>query len=462
LSAEPIADAELVARSRRHDAGAFGVLVERHQRLVFGVALARCQDPSLAEDLAQEAFVTAWRDLDRLRDVDRVGPWVAGIARNLASSASRDRARRQPDSLVPPPALAEVPTPEDEVLEREDRELLRRALADVPEAHREALVRYYLEGESIAAIAEALGIREDLVKQRLSRGRRALRDSVAARVESALTRARAGGRGRGRSGIRLGVLAAITSFGARDASAAGKAIAVMSVKKVVVAAAVAAVLGTGAVWIGTRADARESEPAARPESKLAAEPAPAAAPPRPRVRKADSPAAQAALRASIQRRAEQRRRAAPPSMPADPAARSSSAPAPTMPRGEQMTGYIQAAVRDIVPLLSECYREGLARRPDLGGDVMVDFKIEGEPDVGAVISSSKIVPEKSSIQDPVVLECIQETMYALQLDPPAEGDSVRVVYRFAFSPGEPSREPPSPPGGAGESVTENVIGPPSR
>lgn len=47
-----IDDAELVARSRRRDADAFGVLVERHQRLVFGVALARCQDPALAEDLA--------------------------------------------------------------------------------------------------------------------------------------------------------------------------------------------------------------------------------------------------------------------------------------------------------------------------------------------------------------------------------------------------------------------------
>jgi RNA polymerase sigma-70 factor, ECF subfamily len=110
------------------------VLVERHQRLVFGVALARCRDPALAEDLTQEAFVAAWRDLDRLRDVERVGSWVAGIARNLASSASRDRARRQADSAVPvpSPALDEVPTPEDEVLEREDRELLRRALAVCP------------------------------------------------------------------------------------------------------------------------------------------------------------------------------------------------------------------------------------------------------------------------------------------------------------------------------------------
>src|SRR5262245_33364644 len=99
------ADAELVARSRRNDAEAFGALVERRQRLVFGVALARCQDPALAEDLAQEAFVTAWRDLDRLRDDDRVGQWVAGIARNLAANATRRRARHADAALPEPPAV---------------------------------------------------------------------------------------------------------------------------------------------------------------------------------------------------------------------------------------------------------------------------------------------------------------------------------------------------------------------
>src|SRR6476469_9516 len=114
------ADAELVARSRNADAEAFGEIVERHQQLVFGVALARCQDPALAEDVAQEAFVTAWRDLDRLRDGERVGTWVAGIARNLAATAARARARRQPrEAAAPEPAAPS--TPETEALAREDR-----------------------------------------------------------------------------------------------------------------------------------------------------------------------------------------------------------------------------------------------------------------------------------------------------------------------------------------------------
>lgn len=260
------ADAELVARSRRHDAEAFSELVERHQRLVFGVALARCHDPALAEDVAQEAFVAAWRDLDRLRDVDRVGSWVAGIARNLAASAARDRARR---ADVPVLEQASVPTPQDEALAREDRELLQRALADVPDSYRETLVLYYMEGESVAAISDSLGIREDLVKQRLSRGRRALRDGVNARVETVLARARTG------PTFRAGVITAIMASGARDATAAataGKAMTMLATKKVAIAgltaktfaaAAVTCAVAGGAVWYGVRGDDKPARSAAQ-------------------------------------------------------------------------------------------------------------------------------------------------------------------------------------------------------
>ncbi|MBS1120038.1 MAG: hypothetical protein H6Q90_2266, partial [Deltaproteobacteria bacterium] len=252
MPAEVIADAELVERSRRRDAEAFGLLVERHQQLVFGVALARCRDRALAEDVAQDAFVAAWRDLDRLRDVDRVGSWVAGIARNLAANAVRVQLRRRVD----PPELAsspDVPSPEDEAVEREDRELLRHALGDIPQAHRESLVLHYMEGRSVADIAAALGIREDLVKQRLSRGRRALRDGVATRVEAALTRTRL------RPAFSAGVVAALLTVGAREAAAAGvtgKAIAFMSAKKLALAALALFLLAGGALWFGTRTNAQ--------------------------------------------------------------------------------------------------------------------------------------------------------------------------------------------------------------
>jgi RNA polymerase sigma factor (sigma-70 family) len=429
-----IADAELVARSRGRDAEAFGVLVERHQQLVFGVALARCHDPALAEDLAQEAFVAAWRDLDRLRDVDRVGSWVAGIARNLASNAVRARGRRQ----EPEPPHTEVPTPHDEALVREDRELLGRALADVPEAHRETLVLFYLEGESISDIATALGIREDLVKQRLSRGRKALRESVATRVESALTRARL------RPAFRVGVVAALSLAGTRKAAAAssaGKVIAVMSAHKLVIASVAVLVIAGGAIWI---AHARSSSPSATAGSSAelakssgspsAGSQAPSVA--KPRVERLADARARTVLLDAIRQTHE--RRAAALAQSTTPGG---TTPAPALPESEIDKKYIRAAVREMIPLLSECYEAGLERDPKLAGKIVVKFTIEGEQDVGGVVGESKVDPDESTLADPAVQECIQETMYALKIDPPPNGGVVRVHYPFLFAPAPPP-EPP--------------------
>jgi len=427
MPVEPASDADLVERSLRRDPGAFGSLVERHQRLVFGVALARCGDPALAEDVAQDAFVTAWRDLDRLHDADRVGSWVAGIARNLASNAARGRARRRAEAQVPEPVP--VPTPEDEALGREDREFLQRALAEVPVAHREALVLYYLEGESIAHIAASLGVREDLVKQRLSRGRRALRETAARRVEAALARVRPG------RGFGAGVVAMVTALAARKAVAAGatgKAIFLMSGTHKLGLVLVALVVAAGATWLVTRArDGHTSVAApATPQARSAATQDPSPEPPRSNVRRLQSPAERTALVEQI-RAARKARAAAPPHAP--PAQPTAATPAPALPESTIDKAYIRRSVRALLPLLQDCYEQGLQRDPTLGGTVVVDFTIEGEPVVGGVIGHSAIDAAASSLSDVTTRECIQETMYALEIDPPADGGVVTVKYPFAFS-----------------------------
>jgi RNA polymerase sigma factor (sigma-70 family) len=433
MPAAPVSDADLVERSLRRDASAFGSLVERHQRLVFGVALARCGDPALAEDVAQDAFVTAWRDLDRLRDADRVGSWVAGIARNLASNAARDRARRRADE--PPPDAPSVRTPQDEVLGREDRELLQRALADVPAAHREALVLYYLEGESIARIAASLGVREDLVKQRLSRGRRALRETVAQRVEAALARVRPG------RGFGAGVVAAVSALAARKAVAAnatGKAIVLMSGSHKGVLAIVALVVAAGATWVIARRARDPSAATTVAPATTATRASPLAAPteapgPPPHVRRLRDADERAALVEQI-RLARQQRVAADPRATPAPAAVPSSGPAPALPEPVADKAYIRRAVRELIPLLRDCYEQGLERDPKLAGTVVVDFTIEGEPGVGGVISRSAIDAAGTSLPDAAARECIQETMYALEIDPPADGGVVTVRYPFEFNP----------------------------
>ncbi len=436
-------DAELVARCRQRDAAAFGSLVERHQGLVFGVALARCGDPVLAEDVTQDAFVTAWRDLDRLREIDRVGSWMAGIARNLAASAARDRVRKA-GTVLPTPGP--VPTPEDSALEREDRELIQRGLADVPDAHREALVLYYLEGESIARIALALGISEDLVKQRLSRGRRALRETIAVQVETAL------GRLRPRPGLSAAVVAAVVAAGAAlgtkpalAATTSGKVIAGMTIKNklMVLAAAGVAVTG-GAIGVVAYASGDKAAPehvaAGGSSSTVASDPA-RQPQTNPRVRRMQNADDRPKLLEQI-REAQRRRETA----------RGSEQVAGDKPKltakereyGESARPYVREAIAQIRPLLKDCYHDALGRNPTLEGDLVVEFTIEGDPDVGGLVGESRINPETSTLHDAAMRECITETMYALEVDPPAGGGKVSSIFMMKFATSPIDGNEPSP------------------
>jgi RNA polymerase sigma factor (sigma-70 family) len=425
-----VSDAELVTRSRRRDTAAFGSLVERHQDLVFGVALARCGDPELASDLVQDAFVAAWRNLDQLREHDRVGSWIAGIARNLAANATRARAREA--KLAPEPAT--VPTPEDAALEREGRELIQRALADLPETHREVLVLHYFQAQSVAAIADGLAISEDLVKQRMSRGRRAVRDHISRLLDDGRLRMRP------RAGLVASVVAALTipTSEAVASTTAGKLIVMATAsKKLAVGGAIALLFaGGGATYMATRpSTATPVIEAATPRATSASESKDDSRS-GPAIRRI-SPAARAELLSKIR---EARSRRPRPSPSTSTAPSSTNAPALAS-SGQAMEEYVLAAFEEIMPLLKECYAEGLERIPGLpGGRITLDFRIEGEPGVGGVIGESTIAPE-SSITDRTVRECVQETINAVEIDPPQLGVTHQMRTTFEMRPdGKPASE----------------------
>lgn len=87
-------DAVLVNRARNGDPRAFEVLVRRHQNAMYGVALRVLANPDDAEDVTQNAFVTAWRKLPEFRAEARFSTWMYRIVSNLALNAARDRSRR--------------------------------------------------------------------------------------------------------------------------------------------------------------------------------------------------------------------------------------------------------------------------------------------------------------------------------------------------------------------------------
>src|SRR3954462_9158043 len=84
-------DAELVQAARRGDKQAFVEIVARHQAMVCGIALGILGDFAASEDAGQEAFLTAWKKIDELRDATRLRAWLAQIARNAAIAQLRRR-----------------------------------------------------------------------------------------------------------------------------------------------------------------------------------------------------------------------------------------------------------------------------------------------------------------------------------------------------------------------------------
>lgn len=187
--AETMDDARLVERGRGGDREAFGLLVARYQSPLCALAYSACGSIPQSEDLAQEAFIIAWRKLGDLKEPGKFKSWLYGIARNLIMTAFRQQSRNpltaaEPlDETLPVTATA---SPAGHAMNKEEQDILWRSLEQIPETYREPLVLFYREQESIERVAEVMGLSEEAARQRLSRGRKLLQEQVQAFVEGAL------------------------------------------------------------------------------------------------------------------------------------------------------------------------------------------------------------------------------------------------------------------------------------
>jgi len=185
-------DAQLVAQSLAGQREAFGQIVRRYQSLICAMAYSASGSIAHSEDIGQEVFLRAWKQLRQLREPAHLKSWLCAIARNTLNSDFR-RSHREPthgaESLeeMPETATREL-LPSERAINREEEGILWQSLEQVPEAYREPLILYYREHQSIARVAAALDLSEDAVKQRLSRGRRLLQEQVWSFVEGALER----------------------------------------------------------------------------------------------------------------------------------------------------------------------------------------------------------------------------------------------------------------------------------
>ena len=180
-------DEALVRAAQAGDLDAFNILVQRHERPVFNVALRLLRDVGLAEDATQDAFIRAWQNIGTFQ-TGSVRSWLYKIATNRAYDMLRASARRPAGSLEA--EIVEIEpiwasggqgdeSPDAHALRRELSIYLERALTALPDDQRMVVMLVDVQGLDYHEVAEAMGIALGTVKSRLSRARAKIRQALA-------------------------------------------------------------------------------------------------------------------------------------------------------------------------------------------------------------------------------------------------------------------------------------------
>lgn len=141
-------------------------------------------DPALVEDVAQQSALEALLGVRRLRDPERFGPWLCGIALNLARRALAQKVRT---SRLPPEPIAAPDNVEEAVIAADLAQRVRRAIATLPASQREAVQLFYLEGLTHAEMVAELRISTGAVKARLHKARQRLRPLLIEATEASMS-----------------------------------------------------------------------------------------------------------------------------------------------------------------------------------------------------------------------------------------------------------------------------------
>jgi RNA polymerase sigma factor (sigma-70 family) len=185
-----VSEQELVARAQAGDQEAFAQLVQANEKRIYNLTLRMTGNPDDGAELAQEAFLNAWRGLPRFVGGSSFSTWLYRLASNVCIDFLRREKRRRSISMTvslddeEDGRQAELPdlrfSPE-ELLEQKDlRASLQQGLEALSQEHRQVLVMRELEGLSYAEIAQVLDLEEGTVKSRIARARMSLRKHLIA------------------------------------------------------------------------------------------------------------------------------------------------------------------------------------------------------------------------------------------------------------------------------------------
>ncbi len=184
-------DQKLVKRVQKGDKGAFDLLVLKYQHKIVNLIMRYVRDPELALDIAQEAFIKAYRALPRFRGDSAFYTWMYRIAVNTAKNYLAAQRRRpanveldlqDPEQYDLHAKLKETDTPEGITLSNELRETVERAIAALPEDLRTAIILRELEGMSYEEIAQTMECPVGTVRSRIFRARDAIGKKVGSMI----------------------------------------------------------------------------------------------------------------------------------------------------------------------------------------------------------------------------------------------------------------------------------------
>lgn len=174
--------ADLVTRACRGDQEAFRLIFERYSRPVISFIYDQVNDRELAEELAQETFVRAYRSLNSLREEAKLSTWLFGIAKNVAREWLRAHLRRKQHVDIDDKQVLDLsdqaPVPENRLLDKEFNEVVQRSLALLDDDKRLVFTLKIFHQCSYEEIAEITGFSIPKLKTDLHRARAEMRQRV--------------------------------------------------------------------------------------------------------------------------------------------------------------------------------------------------------------------------------------------------------------------------------------------
>ena len=172
-------DGYLIDKCLNGEPEAFGLLVDTYKSSLYALAYARVRNLHDAEDITQEAFIKAYKNLRTLKRGDSFKAWLYSITSNLCKNFLRSKSRRPDDEFIDNPGVdVAEPTVVDDALDDPMHEMLHESLAALPAMYREVLTLHYLGGMKSREIAQFLGTSKNTIDTRLRRAKSYLKEEM--------------------------------------------------------------------------------------------------------------------------------------------------------------------------------------------------------------------------------------------------------------------------------------------